>query len=60
MVVRPVDPESIQTGDAITYQLESGKPAVVTHRVVSQGFDGNGEVVLRTKGDANEDPIRSR
>ena len=56
VVVRPVDPESIQTGDAITYQLESGKPAVVTHRVLSQGFDGNGEVVLRTQGDANEDP----
>ena len=29
---------------------------MVTHRVVSQGFDGDGEVVLRTKGDANEDP----
>lgn len=56
VVVRPVDPESIQTGDAITYQLESGKPAVVTHRVVSQGYDGNGEIVLRTQGDANEDP----
>jgi signal peptidase len=56
VVVRPVDPESILTGDAITYQLESGKPAVVTHRVVSQGFDGKGEVVFRTKGDANEDP----
>ena len=55
-MVRPVDPESIATGDAITYQLESGKPAVVTHRVVSQGFDGDGKVVLRTKGDANEDP----
>jgi signal peptidase len=56
VVVRPVDPESITTGDVITYQLESGKPAVVTHRVFSQGFDGDGKVVLRTKGDANEDP----
>lgn len=56
VVVRPVDPESIRTGDVITYQLESGQPAVVTHRVVSQGFAGDGEVVLHTKGDANEDP----
>jgi signal peptidase len=63
VVVRPVDPKSIDTGDAITYQLESGKPAVVTHRVVSQGFDGRGDVVLRTQGDANEsldpDPVRA-
>lgn len=56
VVVRPVDPDAIRIGDAITYQLESGKPTVVTHRVVSQGFDGDGNVVLRTKGDANEDP----
>ena len=56
VVVRPVDAFSINTGDVITYQLESGDPAVVTHRVISQGFDGNGNVVLRTKGDANEDP----
>jgi signal peptidase len=56
VVVKPVDPESLGTGDVITYQLESGKPAVVTHRVVSQGFDGDGEVVLRTRGDANDDP----
>lgn len=56
VVVRPVDPGSITTGDVITYQLESGDPTVVTHRVVSQGFDGEGLVVLRTKGDANDDP----
>ncbi len=29
---------------------------MVTHRVVGQGFDGEGELVLRTQGDANEDP----
>jgi len=56
VVVRPVEPESIHPGDAITYQLESGKPAVVTHRVVSQGVDGAGEIVFGTQGDANEDP----
>jgi signal peptidase len=56
VVVKPVDPESIRVGDVVTYQLESGKPAVVTHRVVSQGFDGDGDVVLRTQGDANDAP----
>jgi len=56
VVVRPVEPESIHPGDAITYQLESGKPTVVTHRVVSRGVDGAGEIVFRTQGDANEDP----
>ena len=54
VVVKPVDADSIGIGSVITYQLESGKPAVVTHRVVSQGVDGTGEFVFRTKGDAND------
>jgi signal peptidase len=56
VVVRTVEPESLTTGDVITYQLDSGKPTVVTHRIVSQGFDGDGEVVLHTQGDANDGP----
>ncbi len=34
VVVRPVPIEEIGIGDVITYQLESGEPTVVTHRVV--------------------------
>ncbi|HEX2893137.1 MAG TPA: signal peptidase I [Marmoricola sp.] len=53
VVVRPVTPRDIGVGSVITYQLESGQPAVVTHRVVGQGIDGAGQVRFRTQGDAN-------
>lgn len=56
VVVRPVDPTDIGIGTVVTYQLESGRPAVVTHRVVAVGFDGRGRQVFRTKGDANQSP----
>lgn len=53
IIVRPVDASEIAIGDPITYQLESGKPEVVTHRVVSI-TSTNGEVSFVTKGDNNE------
>ncbi|WP_372727500.1 signal peptidase I [Nocardioides sp.] len=56
VVVRPVDPAEIATGAVVTYQLTSGDPTVVTHRVITQGIDGRGERVFRTQGDANEVP----
>lgn len=56
IVVKPVDESNIAVGTVITYQLESGKPTVVTHRVVGIGFDGHGERVFRTQGDANSVP----
>lgn len=52
-VVRPTAFEDIVVGDVITYQLVSGEPAVVTHRVVGVGVDLTGERVLTTQGDAN-------
>jgi signal peptidase len=62
VVVKPTDPDSIGIGSVITYQLESGKPTVVTHRVVAQGVDGHGHFVYWTKGDANsavdQPPVR--
>lgn len=56
VVVRPVAPEEIGIGTVVTYQLESGKPTVVTHRVVAQRFDGKGRPAFRTQGDANDVP----
>jgi len=53
VVVRPVDVDAIAVGDIVTYQLRSGEPEVVTHRVVSVGSTLGGERVLRTQGDAN-------
>lgn len=56
VVVRPVAAEDIAIGDPITFQLRSGEPTVVTHRVVGIGYDGTGERVFSTQGDANESP----
>ena len=36
VVVRPVDAGTIGTDSVITYQLASGEPEVVTHRVVAR------------------------
>jgi signal peptidase I len=54
VVVRPLGAERIRIGDVITYQLASGRPEVVTHRVVALGVDGAGRRIFRTQGDANE------
>ncbi len=40
----------------ITYQLESGRPTVVTHRVTGIGVDARGELRYTTQGDANSAP----
>lgn len=56
VVVRPADAPDIAVGDVVTYQLRSGEPEVVTHRVVAQGLDGHGRSVFRTQGDANPTP----
>ena len=54
IVVRPTPIDEIAIGDVITYQLESGKRTVVTHRVVGIGVDVEGARVLQTQGDANQ------
>jgi signal peptidase len=54
VVVRPTPPTQIGVGDVITYQLRSGDPTVVTHRVVRQGINTRHQTLLRTKGDAND------
>lgn len=56
VVVRPTAVDEIGIGDVITYQLDSGQPTVVTHRVVAVGVNGEGERVLQTQGDANPSP----
>ena len=63
VVVEPVDPDEIGIGTVITYQIESGRPEVTTHRVTEVGINNvSGERTFRTKGDANDavdaDPVR--
>ncbi len=61
-VVRPTPVEQIAGGSVVTYQLRSGDPTVVTHRVASVGIDTQGKYRFRTQGDANDatdpEPVR--
>lgn len=63
VVIRPTDPDRIEVGDVVTYQLESGRPTVVTHRVVAVAVRTDGERVFTTRGDANDvadqEPVRA-
>lgn len=56
VAVQPADPSAVRVGDVITFQLRSGDPTVVTHRVVAVGYDGTGHVHWQTQGDANDAP----
>ncbi|XBB69234.1 signal peptidase I [Nocardioides sp. WV_118_6] len=53
VVVKPVATDDIRAGDVITYQRESGRSTVVTHRVTAIGNRLDGEKVFTTRGDAN-------
>ena len=63
IVTRPADPAALGIGDVITYQAVSGRPAVVTHRIIGLGYAANGEITFRTRGDANDtadaEPVRA-
>ena len=49
IVVRPVDPASVQVGEIVTYRLPQG--TVVTHRVTAVTDEGG--LAFQTKGDAS-------
>ena len=55
VVVKPIPFADIQVGDVITYQISSGEPAVVTHRVIGVNVTAEG-IRLETQGDANPSP----
>ena len=62
VVVRPTPIDEIKPGMVLTYQLRSGEPTLVTHRVQQRQELADGEVVFITRGDANnqpdQDPVR--
>lgn len=53
LVVKPAPFAELQVGDIITYQIESGKPGVVSHRITAVTATQSGARVLTTKGDNN-------
>lgn len=56
LVVQPQQIEDLKIGDIITYQLHSGEPEVVTHRIIAIAQNTDGEIRLTTQGDANAQP----
>jgi signal peptidase len=62
LVVKPAAFSELKSGDIVTFQLESGKSAVETHRIVGFGTSQGGEKTLITKGDNNDvndpNPVR--
>ena len=56
VIVRPTAPEDIEPGMVLTYQLESGKPLLVTHRVIQKLTTVDGAYLFITQGDANPQP----
>lgn len=53
MVVKPIAFAELRVGDIITYQIESGKPGAISHRIISIVASQSGARVLTTKGDNN-------
>jgi len=56
VITRPVAAQDIRPGDVIAYQLRSGEPTVVTHRVVRRVRGADGAPRFITRGDANAAP----
>ncbi|MCC9194120.1 signal peptidase I [Arthrobacter sp. zg-Y916] len=54
LVVKPTPADALQVGDVITYQIESGDPTVITHRIIGVGAGQSGERVFTTQGDNND------
>lgn len=53
VVVKSAPISDISVGTVVTYQIESGKSAVVTHRVKQISITSNGVTLFTTQGDAN-------
>ncbi|WP_309072011.1 signal peptidase I [Arthrobacter sp.] len=55
IVTKEANPEELRIGEAITYQIRSGEPAVVTHRIIARTSSSDG-ITLTTQGDASPSP----
>ena len=54
IVVKPIETDNIVRGDVITYQIESGKAGVITHRVTAITNSSDGTRTFTLKGDNND------
>ncbi|WP_427869142.1 signal peptidase I [Leucobacter luti] len=56
VVTMPVRAADVKVGDVLTYQLRSGEPLLVTHRVMQRLIRVDGSTVFLTQGDNNDLP----
>ena len=56
IIVRPIDPRDIVIGNVVTYQIRSGEPDVITHRVTEINTSTDGSRSFTLQGDNNSDP----
>jgi signal peptidase I len=56
IIIKPTSIADIKVGDVLTYQIKSGDPAVISHRVVTRSVNLEGETTFTTKGDNNDLP----
>jgi len=54
LVVKPAEFDQLQVGDVVTFQIESGRPEVITHRITGFTASQDGERLLITQGDNND------
>jgi signal peptidase len=54
--VLPVKTDDIRIGDVVTYQIQSGNPAVISHRVIAINNQANGKRTFILRGDNNSSP----
>ncbi|QYH35310.1 signal peptidase I [Salinibacterium sp. M195] len=54
IVVKPIETNDIVRGDVITYQIESGKAGVITHRVTAITNSSDGTRTFTLQGDNND------
>lgn len=55
VVIRPVDPATLEVGDVVTYQIRPDAPDVITHRIIDVRQTDDGPV-FELQGDANRGP----
>jgi signal peptidase len=53
VIVKPIPVHDVRVGDVLTYQIRSGDPAVISHRVVAISRSTTGGLTFTTKGDNN-------
>lgn len=53
LIVEPASANSLEVGEIITYQLKSGQPDLVTHRIIGFGTTEAGDTTFLTQGDNN-------